>query len=73
MIYYVVRLNDIIFHGTYEECENYIENYCKVRYTDDLLAGQIYIIDDDELSDALLKHSHTELTEEDIPFEDIPF
>ena len=66
--FHVIRFDDIIFSGTYQQCEEHIENYCKVRYTDDLLAGQIYIIDDDELSDSLLNHSHTELTEEDIPF-----
>ena len=67
MMYYVIRLNDIIFHGTYEECEDYIENYCKVRYTEDLLSGQIYIIDSDELSNVILT-DNTELTEEDIPY-----
>lgn len=67
MMYYVIRLNDIIFHGTYEECENYIENYCKVRYTEDLLSGQIYIIDSDELSDVILTDD-IGLTDEDIPY-----
>lgn len=67
MMYYVIRLTDIIFHGTYEEREDYIENYCKVRYTEDLLSGQIYIIDSDELSNVILT-DNTELTEEDIPY-----
>lgn len=66
-MYYVIRLNDIIFHGAYEECEDYIENYCKVRYTEDLLSGQIYIIDSDELSDVILTDD-IGLTDEDVPY-----
>lgn len=53
MTYYVIRIDAVIFSGTYEECENYIENYCKVRYTDDLLAGNIYIVSDDELNNVV--------------------
>lgn len=66
MCFHVVRFDDIIFSGTYEECENHIENYCKIRYTDDLLAGNIYIVSDYELNNASFADS--ELTEEDIPY-----
>lgn len=48
-MFHVVRFDTIIFSGNYDKCENYIENYCKIRYTDDLLAGNIYIISDKEL------------------------
>lgn len=57
-MFYVIRNNDIIYSGTYEECEAYIENYCKIKYTHDLLTGQIYIIDSDGLS----------LTDDDVPY-----